>query len=271
MSDNDYYETDDGIRRFPWYVLTGLIFGLGIGLLISMVLSPVSYRDNPPSALDEDFKAMYRLVIAQAYQANQDPVRSNQRMALLGDTSAQDSLAAQAQLALTVGDETNARLLAELAAALSSLQATEAGLTAMPPVTPAAPTSTAGASLPTDTLAVQSSPSPTQGMVFLLIERQQVCDPALQAGLLQIEVRDSSGAPVPGVQINIAWNGGLESFYTGLKPSVGAGYADYQMTPGVTYSLRAGSSETVKDLSAPDCSDTSGNPFTGGLRLVFGQ
>lgn len=271
MSDNDYYETDEGSRQFPWYVLTGLIFGLGLGLLVSLVLSPVRYSDNAPSALNDDFKAIYRLVIAQAYQANRDPVRAAQRLELMGDASIQDSLAAQAQLALTAGDEPTARMLAELAAAFSSLRATEAGLTAVPQVSQAAPTNSTDEPLPTETIAAQVSPSPTQGMVFLLVERQQVCDASLPAGLLQIEVRDSSGEPVPGVQINIAWNGGLETFFTGLKPSVGAGYADYQMSPEVVYSLRAGSSDTVKDLSAPACSGEDGSSFTGGIRLVFGQ
>jgi len=271
MSDNDYYETDEGSRQFPWYILTGLILGIGLGLFISLVLSPVRYSDSAPSTLDEDFKAIYRMTILQAYEADQDLVRARQRLELLDGAAVQETLAAQAQLALTAGDEPLARSLAELAAALSSLQATEAGLTAQPPTSPAAPTVPSEAAQPTETSASQPSPSPTQGMVFLLVDRQQVCDPTLQEGLLQIELRDSSGEPVPGVQISIAWDGGLETFYTGLKPSVGTGYADYQMSPGVTYSLRVGSSQTISDLAAPECSADNGSSYTGGIRLVFGQ
>ncbi len=121
MSDNDYYETDEGPRQFPWYLLTGLILGLVVGLLVSLVISPVRYTDNPPSALAAENKSHYRLTIAQAYQADQEAVRARRRLALLGDASAQASLASQAQLALAAGDENTARVLADLAAALSSL------------------------------------------------------------------------------------------------------------------------------------------------------
>ncbi|NIW47254.1 MAG: hypothetical protein GWN30_21650, partial [Gammaproteobacteria bacterium] len=49
---------------------------------------------------------------------------------------------------------------------------------------------------------------------------------------------DSSNIPVPGVEINIRWENNQESFYTGLKPEFGVGYADYIMTPGIVYTLQ---------------------------------
>ncbi len=77
---------------------------------------------------------------------------------------------------------------------------------------------------------------------------------------------------MPGIQINVAWDGGLDTFFTGLKPAVSAGYADFQMTPGVSYSLRVGDGgETVNGLSAPECADSNGNTFSGGVYLVFGK
>ena len=86
------------------------------------------------------------------------------------------------------------------------------------------------------------------------------------------QVRDGSGTPVPGVQVNVAWDGDLDTFFTGLKPAVSAGYADFQMTPGVSYSLRVGDGgETLNGLSAPDCTDGGGNVFAGGLLLKFGR
>ncbi|MHB1384737.1 MAG: hypothetical protein ACYCYC_10445 [Bellilinea sp.] len=267
MSDNDYYETDEGPRQFPWYLLTGLILGLAIGLLVSLVVSPVRYTDNPPSALAAENKSHYRLTIAQAYQANQDAVRARRRLALLGDASAQASLASQAQLALAAGDENTARVLADLAAALSSLSTAEAES-----ITTPSPSSDASASPQTTLTPLAAvSPSPTRAPVYVLVEQQTVCEAGGQAGLLQVEVRDSSGEPVPGVQINIAWDGGLDTFFTGLKPAIGAGYADFQMTPGVMYSLRVGSSETLNDLVAPECQGENGGTFTGGVKLVFGQ
>jgi hypothetical protein len=73
------------------------------------------------------------------------------------------------------------------------------------------------------------------------------------------------------VEILVAWDGGLDSFFTGLKPAVSPGYADFVMTAGVEYSLRAGgNSETIKGLVAPQCS-TEGGSYLGGLRLEFSQ
>jgi len=75
---------------------------------------------------------------------------------------------------------------------------------------------------------------------------------------------------VPGVQVNVAWDGGLDTFFTGLQPAVSVGYADFQMTPRVSHSLRVGDGgETVNGLSAPDCTDGEGNVFAGGLYFVF--
>jgi hypothetical protein len=114
-------------------------------------------------------------------------------------------------------------------------------------------------------------PSVSPAPVFVLLDQQSVCDATQPAGLLQIVVQDSKGEPVPGVQVTIAWDGGLDTFYTGLKPELGAGYADFQMTPGMVYSLRTGNSATINNLSAPECSGSDGNPYPGGWYLLFGQ
>lgn len=271
MSDQDYYETDDASRQFPWYILTGILFGLGIGLLVSLVISPVRYTDYAPSALAEAYQAQYRLTIAQAYRANQDPERASQRLALLGGGSVQDSLAAQAQQALASGDEGSARLLAELAAALNTLSTPEADFGGTPGSSASPADGAAVTPQPSPANLTLTSPGPTRAPGFVLVEQQSLCEAGVQPGLLQVEVRNTAGEGLAGVQINIAWDSGLDTFYTGLKPALGQGYADFQMTPGVTYSLRVGNSETLNDLSAPDCSAADGSSFSGGVRLVYSQ
>ena len=264
--EDDYLERDERPRQPPWFLLTGLILGLGLGLLISLVISPVTYKDTAPAALSEEYKANSRLLIAQAYQANLDIVRASQRIALLQDAAPQDRLAAQAQQALSAGDEQAARDLASLASALSDLSAVTPEPTLIANSTPGTAPGT------TVTAETAASPSPPTDGPFVIVDRQQVCDAAQPPGLLQVEVRDNSGTPVPGIQINVAWDGGLDTFFTGLKPAVSAGYADFQMTPGVTYSLRVGNGgETLNGLSTPECTDGGGNSFSGGLYLVFGK
>ncbi|HAL17162.1 MAG TPA: hypothetical protein DCP32_10565 [Anaerolineaceae bacterium] len=264
--EDDYLERDERRRQPPWYLLTGLLLGLGLGLLISLVISPVTYKDTAPAALAEEYKADYRLSIARVYQANLDIERASQRIALLQDAAPVESLAAQAQQALSAGNEQAARALASLASALSDLSAKP------PASTPAASSTPGTAPGATVTPEAAASPSPPTDGPFVIVDRQQVCDAAQTPGLLQIEVRDSNGTPVPGIQINVAWDGGLDTFFTGLKPAISAGYADFQMTPGVSYSLRVGDGgATLNGLSAPECVDSNGNTFSGGLYLVFGK
>ena len=89
---------------------------------------------------------------------------------------------------------------------------------------------------------------------------------------MQIVVFDSRHHPMPGVVIIITYSGAEEHFYTGLKPELGDGYADYIMQSGVTYSLRVGQSGIpVPNLTAPSCPDTNGQTYTGGLKLTFQQ
>jgi hypothetical protein len=54
-------------------------------------------------------------------------------------------------------------------------------------------------------------------------------------GLLRIYVRDRLGAGVPGVEVSVSWPGGKDTFFTGFKPEVDPGYADFQMEPDETY------------------------------------
>jgi hypothetical protein len=113
---------------------------------------------------------------------------------------------------------------------------------------------------------VKSVPGP-----FLIVDRQIICDNAT-SGLLQIELRDREGYPAPGVQIDVTWDGGSDTFFTGLKPAISTGYADFQMTPGISYDLEVGNGgERLNAISAPECTDANGSSFPGGLKLVFGQ
>ncbi|HWR66415.1 MAG TPA: hypothetical protein VN364_09875 [Bellilinea sp.] len=257
--DDDYLEREEGQRQPPWFLLTGVIVGLLIGLLISLLVIPVKYKDTAPVALSAADKANFRLLIAQAYRANPDLPRANSRIALLQDPAIVDSLAAQAQQGLSNGEEQAARDLAGLAAAISTYAVVKVE---SPDPTP----SESGTPAAVHTSTITPAPGP-----YLIVDRQPVCD-AASSGLLQIELRDQDGFPAPGVQINVTWDGGVDTFFTGLKPAISTGYADFQMTPGVSYNLQVGEGgETLNAISAPECTDANGAVFAGGLKLVFGQ
>jgi hypothetical protein len=80
-----------------WFLLTGLLIGLALGLLYTRVMEPVQYYDVSPVSLSEADKDQYRGMVALAYDANGDIGRARARLRLLGDAKTVWSLSAQAQ------------------------------------------------------------------------------------------------------------------------------------------------------------------------------
>lgn len=64
-----------------------------------------------------------------------------------------------------------------------------------------------------------------------------LCNDGPNGGLLRIYVRDRLGIGVSGVEILITWSGGRDRFFTGFKPEIDPGYADFQMEPGQLYQI----------------------------------
>lgn len=266
------------MRQRNWYLLTGLLLGLGLGLAYAWVLNPVKFVDTAPAALRADFKDQYRILIAAAYQDTGDLARAESRLALLGDPDPVTALTSQAQHLLLTGDPSNSALaLAILAQAIR-----QKGVAAVPPASTSLPQTTmlstlpAGtpASVPAASLTPRPSPTPTAtpGAPFAILMQETVCKTNLPPGLLQVEVRNAAGGPVPGAEIIISWNDGEDHFFTGLKPELGTGYADYKMAPGKTYTLQlATNSASVSGLTAPSCPTEGGKTFWGGIHLVFQQ
>ncbi len=286
------------MKRAPWFLLTGLVIGLGLGLLCAWVLCPVSYTQTAPASLRADFKDTYRSLIARAYAYDGNLPRAKARLALLGDPDPADTLAAQAQRALAAGRSmAEVRALGALAAALGEaptpvqtavsvsqvsptatprLRATatptpvvaQSGTTATPVPTPVGfptlpPTPTP---LPTRT----PQPAPTAGAPFLLRSQEPYCNPD-DGPLLRIFMRDADEQPVPGMAISIHWLGGDEEIFTGLKPDIDPGYADFLMTPDVVYQVRPAYGTTVTDLQARECQADDGSRYWGGWTLIFAQ
>ncbi|MCC6300233.1 MAG: hypothetical protein IT314_13125 [Anaerolineales bacterium] len=283
------------MRRIPWDALLALLAGLGLGLLYSWVVSPVRVFDSAPIALRADFKEQYRSAIAAAFNGTGNLERARARLGLLGDTNPIEALNAQAQRMLANGEIQQADELAALAAALVQGNAFVAppSVTANPLPT-AQPASTENEAIATSTLPEISASTPeilatqtivfvptprptrtaipTQGAPFALTGQESICDSNLPDGLLQVLVLNANRRQLPGVEIRIAWDGGEDHFFTGLKPELGNGYADFSMSPGVTYTVQlAQGSDTATALIAPTCDSPNGSPFTGGYKLTFQQ
>ena len=286
------------MRRIPWDVLLALLVGLGLGLVYSWVISPRHVVDAEPVALRADFKDQYRSVIAAAYNSTNNLPRARARLSLLGDTDSIEVLNAQAQRMMASGeqfesaDQVVALALAldesyngapvstptveivnnidvqRTATAASPLPLTDVPiiLTETPQTIETQPTVSVPTPRPTHTLV------PTLGAPFTLTGQETICDANLPDGLLQVLVLNPNRRQLPGVEIVITWDGGKEQFFTGLKPELGNGYADYIMAPDISYTVQlARGSDIALGITAPSCQAPNGEAFFGGIKLTFQQ
>jgi hypothetical protein len=285
------------MKRIPWDILLALVVGIGLGLVYAWMIHPRGVKEADPSTLRADFKDQYRSAIAAAYAANKMLSRAQARLQLLKDPDPVEALNAQAQQMLAQGESARA---ADQVAALAQALKKGPGETS-PEVDPATPvaamieeTSTPVTSTQNPELtsvltetppslseatqpALASAPPrptstlvPTQPVPFKLTGRDEVCDPNLPDGLLQVLVVSSNRKQIPGMEIDISWENGEEKFFTGLKPEIGNGYADFIMTPEVAYSIQlAAGSDIVAGLMAPTCQDSGGESYTGGIKLTY--
>lgn len=106
-------------ERGNWYLFTGLLIGLVLGIFVTRLVRPPSIVESTPESLQAAYQDEYRLMIARAYQVNGDLVRAKARLDLLRDENLLLVLEQQAQRILASGaSEQDARALAQLAADL---------------------------------------------------------------------------------------------------------------------------------------------------------
>ena len=276
-------------NRGNWYLLTGLVLGLALGLIYAWVISPVTEVDTHPNLLRDDYKDIYRSLISHAYQANNNLPRAQARLELIGDDDPALALAAQAQRFLAEnGDMEMAKVLANLSAALQIASGPEA--TPIPPTVTISPedeisnsSSSGGASdnddqgstgstrEPTSEAPTAPTPSPTSSPPFILQDSSPICDPTLGETLIQIIATDGSGEGVPGIKLEVSLGANpSEVFFTGLKPELGLGYADYQAEPGLTYQLEVPDSGLViSDIEVPACKTETEDSYWGSWEIFI--
>ena len=282
------------MKARTWQGLLAFILGAALGLLYSWIISPVSYVNTSPNTLRPDFKDQVRASIAAAYAGTGNLERARARLALLGDVDMAGALNAQAQRMLAAGDSPiSVQHVVDLAGNLQ-LQAPVGSPTAFVYVPSARLTATASPragpspdmtqtnipqqtiepppTISTPTRPPTRTPTPSAGAPFELFSRETLCDAGLQQGLIQVIVTDFHRHQLAGAEIIVAWDSGEEHFFTGLKPELGDGYADYAAQSGVTYSVRiASGGAAVTGLTPPTCSADQAAPFTGQIKLTFQQ
>lgn len=285
-------------RHPPYYLITGFILGLAIGLILTMVILPVQYSNVPPETLNPTDKDRYRLMIALSYQANQDLGRANARLGLLRDDDIAGQLIQQSRRSQSRGD---AQILLNLAQAIQNPNPQPVANLTMespiitstpPPALTITPTNTNTPTITptletTQTSATTETPEPTQNeptktltptvtsvvsanLAFQLIDNQTICNPAYNIPLIQVEVFDADGEPLPNARVIVTWANGQNSFFTGYYPEISLGYADFLMEPDTDYNLKVGDiGELVTNLTAPICEDDEGADYWGSIYLQF--
>ncbi len=61
-----------------------LLIGIALGLVYGWAINPIEYTDVTPNILREDYRADYVLMVAEAYQGEQNPELAARRLAMLG-------------------------------------------------------------------------------------------------------------------------------------------------------------------------------------------
>jgi hypothetical protein len=65
-------------------IFIALGIGIALGLVYGWVIDPVQFTDVTPEALRVDYRTDYVLMVAEAFQSEQDPALAARRLAVLG-------------------------------------------------------------------------------------------------------------------------------------------------------------------------------------------
>jgi len=252
-------------------LIIGLLLGVAAGLYYSWAVNPVEYIDSSPDSLREDFKSDYLSLIAAAYAATGDADRARARLAWVQIPNPANTLSRLAQNRLAGGrPDSEARALAELAAMLGErpspliASATPPGAATATPIPPS-PTFT-----PTATPSPTPSPTATASAPFSFSTKEKICDATRQQ--IQIQVLDAAGHGIPGVKALVVWDTGQDIFFTGLKPELGPGFADFRMQEGLTYSLQLSQGDSLKtNITVENCTGEDGETYAGSWLFTYQQ
>ena len=109
-------------RRFLIGLVLALVVGIGAGLIIGWVISPVRYVDTAPSSLQQTYRDDYVLMIATVYSRDKDLVAASAALRELGFSAPGPAVEATAKRLMQKpqAPADDLRRLAGLAAALGT-------------------------------------------------------------------------------------------------------------------------------------------------------
>lgn len=257
--------TERHIRRsgggLSWFALIlGIGIGVAAGLIYTWEIDPVVETNTAPWQLGEKSREHYIVAVALSYAHNRDLTLAFDRLRKLNpDQNVWSMVAEVACHRVETGQVSNnadirvLRAMVQLYApqgasgCADSWGTPPAPLIAMPTAAPTRSptptlvppaTKTPTPPLPTDAALQPARPSPTPATGGYALGRlQSFCNPDAP-GIIEVRIYDSRGRGVPGVAVQVIWSGDeTDNFFTGLKPEREAGYADFEMTEGLSYTV----------------------------------
>lgn len=218
----------------PALLLLAVAAGVAGGLFYTWVLNPLAVYDSSPAALHAEAKMAYLALIGDLYAGEGDLDRARSRLAALGLEPDGVVLAGLIEHHLAGGGRPeDVRNLAYLASALGASGGV-LSVFAGPSPSPRPPAMvTVAEQGPTAT----PLPTPTPVPIFRLVEQTELCAQPGRPGTLAVFVQDAAGQELSGVEVLVAWVGGQDRFWTGLRPELGSGYADFGMAPATSYDV----------------------------------
>lgn len=266
-------------------ILLGLIIGLAGALYYAWVISPIVYTEVDPSRLSDDHKVTYIYLVSQSYAADDDWAKAEQRLAALEDPELEQTVAALLETYLR--EQQKPQVIENLAYLAQGMGIEDNKAVALFAPTPDGPvptdTPTPNATVeetavPTATLTPSATPepsttptpspqpSPTPRPNYRLLAQDAFCEKGEDVALLVVETQDALLNQLPGIEVLVTWEGGEDRFHTGFKPALGAGYGDFKMELGTSYTIQlADGSPEISGLRIEPCEDGS----DGGWWLTF--
>jgi len=230
--------------------VAALAAGLAAGLTYTWLLAPVEYTASAPDALAIQDKLVYAALIGDLYICEQDPEQARARLAELALEADGPAVASLVEKHLDSGGQPEeVRNLAQLA---QDLGASGGVLLVFGSELALTPRASPSAAAPTPQVTSTPAPTPTPAPIFRLLERTALCAEPGAPGKIAVWVQDTEGTELAGVEVVASWPAGEDRFFTGLRPDKGAGYADFEMSPGIEYAVSLGQygSEVAEGLSA---------------------
>ena len=275
-------------QRLP--LLVGLVLGLLGGLIYTWAIAPIELVDVDPKRMRADYRQEWVRLAALSYIADGNLERARWRLdglppediaaameALISEYAAAGRSAGTMRsltvLAQAMGVQTSA-MLVYLDTPIAPVSSTNTPVpTPMPTLVDATPTvvPTAVPTVKPTRTPYPPTSTPEPRAPFQLAVREQVCDPE-QAPHIEVVVQDENGTGLPGVEVWLMWADGSDRAVTGLKPSRGLGYVDFDVEEEIEYSL--GTSELgaplASGLQLELCPEEKGkDPVIGSWRIVL--